>query len=213
MPPKTKDEVTSNLAKLSLKTTELDTPAPQQQQQRAKPQKKSSPVADSWEDEADDDDDNGNAASDTETPTPVTATTNHAGTSAPPPTPMSPVASANKVRSFSRSALSGGGPAGTTFSNIPPYDAAGDYPPSQPLPSSSSSSSGGPSKRPEKTDAVARRMIASALGMRAPKPTEEQRAYDRAVREKEKKRREEEKERERLREEEAAKARQAIWDD
>jgi len=56
-------------------------------------------------------------------------------------------------------------------------------------------------------------MIASALGMRAPKPTEEQRAYDRAVREKEKKRREEEKERERLREEEAARARQAIWDD
>ncbi|KAK4033309.1 hypothetical protein C8A01DRAFT_40219 [Parachaetomium inaequale] len=202
MPPKTRDEVTSHLAKLSLNTTELDTPAPQH-----KPQKKSSPVADSWEDEADDDDD---AASNTETPTPVTATTSHAGTSAPPPTPMSPVASANKVRPFSPSALSGG-PAGTSFgSSIPPFDGASDYPPSQPLPSASL---GGPSKRPEKTDAVARRMIASALGMRAPKPTEEQRAYDRAVREKEKKRREEEKEKERLREEEAAKARQAIWDD
>jgi hypothetical protein len=49
--------------------------------------------------------------------------------------------------------------------------------------------------------------------MRAPRPTEEQRAYDRAVREKEKKRREEEKEQERLKEEAAAKARQAIWDD
>lgn len=56
-------------------------------------------------------------------------------------------------------------------------------------------------------------MIASALGMRTPKPTEEQRAYDRAVREKEKKRKEEEKEKQRLKEEEIAKARQAIWDD
>ncbi|KAH6856730.1 hypothetical protein B0I37DRAFT_368191 [Chaetomium sp. MPI-CAGE-AT-0009] len=116
---------------------------------------------------------------------------------------MSPLGSANK-RAFSPSALPGPG-----FS-IPPFDGAGgDYPGS----SLSSSSSGGPSKRPEKTDAVARRMIASALGMRAPRPTEEQRAYDRAVREKEKKRREEEKEQERLKEEAAAKARQAIWDD
>jgi hypothetical protein len=56
-------------------------------------------------------------------------------------------------------------------------------------------------------------MIAASLGLRAPKLTDEQRAYDKAVREKEKKRKEEEKEKERQREEEAAKARQAIWDD
>lgn len=192
MAPKAKDEVTSNLAKLSLKTTELETSA--HPPRNSKPPKKSSPVADSWEDEADDDDDN--PASDAEA-TPIAASS-QAGTSAPPPTPMSPVASAR--RPFSPTALSG--PGGFT---IPPFDGASDKSPP--------SSAGGPSKRPEKTDAVARRMIASALGMRAPKATEEQRAYDRAVREKERKRREEEKEQERKREEEAAKARQAIWDD
>jgi hypothetical protein len=192
MATKSKDEVTSNLAKLSLKTTELETTTASQP--RAKPKSKSSPVADSWEDEADEDDE----TPDTAQATPIAAL-GHAGTSAPPPTPMSPLGSANK-RPFSPSTLPGPG-----FS-IPPFEGAGDYP-------GSSSSLGGPSKRPEKTDAVARRMIASALGMRAPRPTEEQRAYDRAVREKEKKRREEEKEQERLKEEAAAKARQAIWDD
>ncbi|RYP80190.1 hypothetical protein DL770_006321 [Monosporascus sp. CRB-9-2] len=68
-------------------------------------------------------------------------------------------------------------------------------------------------QRPEKTDAVARRMIAGALGMRAPRPTEEQRAYDRAVREKERRRRDEEREAERRRQEEAERAKAAIWDD
>ncbi|KAK4238396.1 coiled-coil domain-containing protein R3HCC1L [Achaetomium macrosporum] len=182
-------DITSNLTKLSLKTTELETAKPTS---RAKPQKKGSPVADSWEDEADDDDEQ--AADAEETPT---ATPRQAGTSAPPPTPMSPVAS-NK-RPFSPSALSGPG-----FS-IPPFDGPGD--------SLGESTTTGPTKRPEKTDAVARRMIASALGMRAPKLTEEQKAYDRAVREKERKRLEQEKEEKRKREEEIAKARQAIWED
>ncbi|KAH6659754.1 hypothetical protein BKA67DRAFT_27426 [Truncatella angustata] len=68
-------------------------------------------------------------------------------------------------------------------------------------------------KRPEKTDAVARRMIASALGVKAPKLTEEQRAYDRALREKERKKREEEKDQERKRKEEAERAKVAIWED
>lgn len=207
MAPKAKDEVTSSLAKLSIKTTELETTP------RGKPQKKSSPVADSWEDEAD-------SASDTEDPTPV-ASTNNAGTSAPPPTPMSPAAASSTRGSFSggtsappptpmspvaaaRRPFSPSALAGPGFT-IPPFDGASDQSPP--------SSSGGPSKRPEKTDAVARRMIAASLGMKAPKLTEEQRAYDRAVREKEKKRKEEEKEREKQREEEAAKARQAIWED
>ncbi|KAL2134778.1 hypothetical protein VTI74DRAFT_10852 [Chaetomium olivicolor] len=192
MAPNTKDELSSNLTKLSLKTTELQaTPA-----SRSKPTKKSSsPVADSWEDEADDVDNDESPSAET----PVAAKTN-TGTSAPPPTPMSPVA--NTKRPFSPSALSGPG------FTIPPFDGTSDYPDSP-----QSSSGGGPSKRPEKTDAVARRMIASALGMKAPRLTEEQRAYDKAMREKERKRREEEKEKERKREEEIAKARQAIWDD
>ncbi|KAK3306656.1 uncharacterized protein B0T15DRAFT_148862 [Chaetomium strumarium] len=182
-------DITSNLTKLSLKTTELETTKPTA---RAKPQKKASPVADSWEDEADDDD---KSAADTEeTPT---AAPSKAGTSAPPPTPMSPVAS--NRRPFSPSALSGPG------FTVPPFDGASDSP--------KEPASTGPSKRPEKTDAVARRMIASALGMRAPKLTEEQKAYDRAVREKERKRLEQEKEEKRKKEEEIAKAKQAIWED
>ena len=68
-------------------------------------------------------------------------------------------------------------------------------------------------RRPEKTDAVARRMIAGALGMNAVKPTAEQKAYDKAVREQVKRAREEEKEAERRRQEEAQKAKAAIWED
>lgn len=65
--------------------------------------------------------------------------------------------------------------------------------------------------RPEKTDAAAKRMIAGALGVKAPKRTEEQMAYDKAIREKEVKRRNLEKEAvaKAKEEEEAAKA--AVW--
>lgn len=71
----------------------------------------------------------------------------------------------------------------------------------------------GGEKRQEKTDAVARRMIAGALGIRAPKKTEEERAYERAVREeviKKQKREKEEKVRE---EEEREKAKRSVWED
>ncbi|SPQ23693.1 600d113f-10b5-4d60-9617-c91adf233f4d [Thermothielavioides terrestris] len=183
MAPKSKDDIASSIAKLSLKTAELDkTAAATSQPRRPGPQKKSSPVADSWEDEADDDSDA--VASDAEA-TPV-ASTSTAGIAAPPPTPLA------------------------GLRQHPPFDGSGAAPPP---PAGRQSAAEGPTRRPEKTDAVAQRMIASALGMRAPKRTEEQKAYDRAVREKERKKREEEKEKERKREEEIAKARQAIWDD
>ncbi|KAI1646065.1 hypothetical protein F4815DRAFT_444656 [Daldinia loculata] len=157
--------------------------------------KKAAPVADSWEDE--------DVPSDTESPSPLPTTSplspsidpkiDGSGLAAPPPTPSSP---------------------SSYGLGTPPW---------QPIPGAvsggnSSSSSSGESleregKRPEKTDAVARRMIASALGVRAPRPTEEQRAYDRAVREKERKRREEEREAEKRRREEAERAKVAIWED
>ncbi|KAI1660804.1 hypothetical protein F4813DRAFT_348348 [Daldinia decipiens] len=151
--------------------------------------KKAAPVADSWEDE--------DVPSDTESQSPLPAASSSplspsadpkihgSGFAAPPPTPSSP--------SYS--------------SGTPPW---------QSVPGAASgSSSGGEAegKRPEKTDAVARRMIASALGVRAPRATEEQRAYDRAVREKERKRREEEREAEKRRLEEAERAKVAIWED
>lgn len=68
-------------------------------------------------------------------------------------------------------------------------------------------------KRPEKTDAVAKRMIAGALGVRAPKKTEEQRAYERVVKEKEIRKRKEEKEEAARREEERERAKAAVWED
>lgn len=108
------------------------------------------------------------------------------GTAAPPPTPISPTY--NKA------------------SQPPPSSTSGGYHPASDAPLS-------PTARPEKTDAVARRMIAGALGLRAPRQTEEQKAYDKAIREKERKRREEEKAAEAKKQEEAAKARAAIWED
>ncbi|OAA32385.1 hypothetical protein AAL_01717 [Moelleriella libera RCEF 2490] len=68
-------------------------------------------------------------------------------------------------------------------------------------------------KRPEKTDAVARRMIAAGLGLKAPKQTEEQKAYQRSVREQEKKRREQEKIEEQRKLAEAEKAKASVWED
>lgn len=67
--------------------------------------------------------------------------------------------------------------------------------------------------RPEKTDAVAKRLIAGALGVRAPKKTEEQKAYDKAIKEKEMKRMNAEKEARARTEEEAARAKAAAWGD
>ncbi|KAI1476346.1 hypothetical protein F4774DRAFT_393189 [Daldinia eschscholtzii] len=109
-------------------------------------------------------------------------------------------------------------PPGSGFAAPPPTPSSpgtGTPPPWQAIPGGEDrmSDSNSANKRPEKTDAVARRMIASALGVRAPRPTEEQRAYDRAVREKERKRREEEKEAEKKRKEEAERAKVAIWED
>lgn len=68
-------------------------------------------------------------------------------------------------------------------------------------------------RRPEKQTAVAGRLIAGALGIRAPKRTEEQRAYDRAVKEQEIKRRNEEREKAAKAREEEERAKAAIWDD
>ncbi|KAF9881940.1 hypothetical protein CkaCkLH20_01086 [Colletotrichum karsti] len=112
------------------------------------------------------------------------------GSKAPPPTPISPTHS----------------PASHAFPSYGNTDPTG-----APLPGGGGSD-GGP-RRPEKTDAVARRMIASALGVKVPKQTEEQKAYDRAVREKERKRREEEKAAEKRKQEETERAKAAIWED
>jgi hypothetical protein len=67
-------------------------------------------------------------------------------------------------------------------------------------------------KRPEKQTAVANRLIAGALGVRAQR-TEEQRAYDRVVRENERKRIAREREEQANRELEQQRAKAAIWEE
>lgn len=66
--------------------------------------------------------------------------------------------------------------------------------------------------RPEKTTAVASRLIAGALGVKAPPRTEEQRAYDRAAKEKETRRRQKEKEDKKLEEKRIEQAKRDVWD-
>lgn len=67
--------------------------------------------------------------------------------------------------------------------------------------------------RPEKQVAVAGRMIAGALGVKAAPKSEEARAYERAVREKERKRLAKEKEGKRAEVEAAERAKRQVWDD
>ncbi|RCI13764.1 hypothetical protein L249_8082 [Ophiocordyceps polyrhachis-furcata BCC 54312] len=68
-------------------------------------------------------------------------------------------------------------------------------------------------RRPEKTDAVARRMISAGLGLKMPKPTAEQISYQKSIREQERKRRDQQREEEKRLKEEAEKAKAAIWND
>lgn len=176
-------DLASSVSRLSLKT---GTGA------KGKPSKvEQAPVADSWEDE-----DLSSSGSDTETEAtspnrdvkPSLDDSMDPGTQAPPPTPISPT--------YNNAVVS------TPFS-----PSTSTYPAS-----SQSDGTAREMKRPEKTDAVARRMIAAGLGLRVQR-TEEEKAYDRAVREKERKRREQEREQEKRRQEEAEKAKQSIWDD
>ncbi|KAI0542969.1 hypothetical protein GGR58DRAFT_450171 [Xylaria digitata] len=182
----TTSQATKAMTKLSLNPTSS---APKQSPSKLKPKSKKQAVADSWEDE-----ESSESEAETEPPTPA-AQPNSAsqdGVAAPPPTPISP--------SYGRHGPDSNAPwlaSSSTGGGYGYRDAQED----------------GAARRPEKTDAVARRMIASALGVRAPKQTEEQKAYDRAVREKERKKREEEREAERKRKEKAEETKAAMWND
>ncbi|KAJ9627963.1 hypothetical protein H2203_003182 [Taxawa tesnikishii (nom. ined.)] len=68
-------------------------------------------------------------------------------------------------------------------------------------------------RRPEKSTAVASRLIAAGLGVRAPRRTEEQRQYDKALREQERKKRDRERDEAVKKKEQAEQAKAAVWDD
>ncbi|KAM0277675.1 hypothetical protein ACHAQH_005618 [Verticillium albo-atrum] len=129
------------------------------------------------------------AASDSEAPPPPAV---DSGAKAPPPTPISPTHQSSGIT--------------RQWASMSP-DVGPRLGPHAPL------SPDAERRRPEKTDAVARRMIAGALGVKAPKMTEEQRAYEKSVREQERKRRDAEREREKREQEEAERAKIAIWED
>ncbi|KAL9130605.1 MAG: hypothetical protein Q9217_001265 [Psora testacea] len=147
---------------------------------------------DSWEEEA---------ASPTSTSSPASAPISSPTTpladstpGPPPPTPISPTHRRDKS---------------TDWSSFPPSPHSRESPScikcETPLDK--------PNKRPEKSSAAAGRMIAGALGVKSPKMTEEQRRYEKVVREKERKRIEGARDEEQRREREKEEARRAVWDE
>ncbi|KAF9890265.1 hypothetical protein FE257_006179 [Aspergillus nanangensis] len=193
IPAATTSELHSSLSDLTLSTKSTIKDIPRPSVRTSIPKKKVPVVVDSWEDEADDDstsssEDLVSSQLDTIALSPsVTAE----GPLDPPPTPISPQTS-------------------HPWTAAPPsYTSMG---PSSSSPSSRASDSS-PSRRPAKQTAVAGRMIAGALGLRAPKRTEEQRAYDRAAKEQEIKRRNRDREEAAKLNEQEERVKTAVWDE
>ncbi|KAK4959414.1 hypothetical protein LTR10_004218 [Elasticomyces elasticus] len=153
--------------------------------------KRTATPADSWDAEDSDDDDG--------TSTPIHQVTSSDYPGPPPPTPSSP--------SFSSRSTA----AGTPYQTFPPYGFQGDDEDGSVV--TRSSRGVGEDKRPEKSTAVASRLIAAGIGQKAPRRTKEEREYDAAMRVQEKKKREQAKVEEERRREEKERARKAIWDD
>jgi len=199
-------DVTNAISSLKISTA----PASQSTKSALKPKNKK--VADSWDEDSD-----GSATETESSPSvlsPVTSLSSTSGLRAidsntatppgpPPPTPASPT--------------------GTPFAfpeivNGAPYAYPAEVGGARERGGSGSGSGPGngnanPARRPEKTTAVAGRLIAAGLGVRAPRRTEEEREYDRVMREKERKRRDEERERNGREEAERERRKQAVWDD
>lgn len=154
-------------------------------------------VVESWED-----DDLSSPDDDTQTPTEASApglksaVPKDPALRPPPPTPISPENAEQRIDWSPAQVLGGGRPK--------PYS---------PLTPSTPTDSDVERRRPEKTTATASRLIAAGLGIKPPKKTEEQRQYDRAVREQEIRRRNKEKEDKERQREAEEKAKAAVWDE
>lgn len=169
---------------------------------------KADPITDSWDDE-----DVPTPASDLASPlmAPIIPTTSKTVPAPPPPTPASPGLSNKYPLSYSSLDASQSAPRASPLST--PRGSRGSSPVRTEPQSGSGRNTEAPEKRPEKSTAVASRLIAAGLGVRAPKRTEEQKEYDRAVRAQERKRKEREIQEEKKRKEEAERAKVAIWED
>lgn len=121
----------------------------------------------------------------------------------PPPTPSSPTEAQKRDLQYQN------------FGPLSYYDTG--TPPSSSLSRGNSNSGGSgdtpPERRPDKTTAVASRLIAAGLGQRAPKRTPEQREYDQAMKVQEKKKRDKAKAEEEQKRRDTEAAKKAIWDD
>ncbi|KAL8805299.1 MAG: hypothetical protein Q9182_002067 [Xanthomendoza sp. 2 TL-2023] len=151
-----------------------------------RPRPTSPAVAESWEDEEGEEE-----ATSSDNGEPTIPGQSSSVPSAPPPTPISPSARRGD----------------TAWGEFP-----STYSP-QPFGGRSSPSQASALQRPEKSTATAGRMIAGALGVKAPKRSEEAKAYERAVREKEVKRVAREREERKKEEERKQQARREVWDD
>lgn len=157
---------------------------------------KGAPV-ESWEDEINSSSED-NDASDTET-----EATSLSSPAPPPPTPSSPSQTSLPLHLSDKS----------PYRTFPPFGlestpTSGETSPTR----QSARSNGGDERRPEKSTAVASRLIAAGIGQKAPRRTKEQREYDSAVKVQEKKRRDAVREDEVRKKAEAEKAKRDIWD-
>ncbi|CBX94014.1 hypothetical protein IAQ61_003888 [Plenodomus lingam] len=210
--PPSEDDIASTLTHLKLSPKDPQKPL-------HKP--KSKPVADSWDEEdlsGSDTETEENAGpaqplSSTSTNTTTTTATTTSTTATAPSTdsPTSPISILSSINSPPN-------PPPPTPASPTPFDG---FPDNSPYRSGAAFGSGpggavgrsASEKRPEKTTAVAGRLIAGALGVRAPRRTDEEREFDRVVREKERRRRVEEKERESREAEERERRKKAVWED
>ena len=154
-------------------------------------------VVDSWQDDNSDDSSNDQTPVEGPGPSLKPVKSSDPALGPPPPTPIS--AGGGEYVDWSPAQVLGGGRPSTR-----PY--------SPPTTSSPHTDSDRDRRRPEKTTATASRMIAAGLGVKPQRKTEEQKQYDRAVKEQEIKRRNrdrEDKERER---EDEEKVKAAVWD-
>jgi len=150
----------------------------------------------SWEDEADEEDEGSGSA------TPVRPTSSSDYPGAPPPTPSSP------------SYTSGKTPKGLPYQTFPPFGMESTTKSPEHSPVTRFGGDGADDqRRPDKSTAVASRLIAAGIGQKAPRRTKEQREYDQAMKVQEKKKRDQAKSEEERRRGEVERAKQAMWDD
>lgn len=172
--------------------TSLDKLDISQDTRRAEP--KAAEPLDSWED-----DDGSDTETETDPKSPLRSTSSSTSDipSPPPPTPISPSIAAARDSSHATLPTYGYGSNSSSGASTPARRSVAT----------------GEDKRPEKSTAVASRLIAAGLGQKAPKRTKEQREYDQAMKVQEKKKRDAVRDEEKRREEEKEKAKRDMWGD